>query len=148
MGLRICWIRSDISGHWAEKQIGEWVSKGLIKGYSDGTFNPDQGITRAEFMTLANKDFGFTGVSSAGFTDVRPSDWFAGEIARAKAAGYISGYQDGTIRPDNNVTRQEVAAMITKIVKASAGDNLKRVNSRTLQKFPNGAGALLEQWQN
>lgn len=128
---------SDIKGHWAEKQIGEWVGNGFIKGYSDGTFKPDQGITRAEFITLTNKAFGFTAVSAAVYSDVKASDWFAGEMAKARAAGYISGYEDGTLRPNNNVTRQEVAAMIAKALKAQAGDNAGEINKfKDSGKFP------------
>jgi len=118
---------ADIKGHWAEKQISEWVSSGFIKGYNDGTFRPDQSITRAEFITLTNRAFGFTTVTTAVYSDVKASDWFAGEMAKARAAGYISGYEDGTLRPNNNVTRQEVAAMIAKALKASAGDNVGEV---------------------
>ena len=46
---------SDISGHWAESRISAWIEKGWASGYSDGTFKPNNSVTRAEFMTLANK---------------------------------------------------------------------------------------------
>lgn len=46
---------SDISDHWAETYIDEWLDKGLITGYPDGTFKPDNKITRAEFMVLVNE---------------------------------------------------------------------------------------------
>ncbi|WCK54300.1 S-layer homology domain-containing protein [Aneurinibacillus sp. Ricciae_BoGa-3] len=48
----------DVSGHWAQAQITKWVDKGYISGYADGTFKPNNSITRAEFMTLVNKSFG------------------------------------------------------------------------------------------
>ena len=50
--------KSDIQGHWAEKQLVVWIGKGLIKGYGDGSFKPDGAITRAEFMALVNRSFG------------------------------------------------------------------------------------------
>ena len=50
----------DISGHWAEEQIQDFVDNGYIKGYPDGSFKPDNNITRAEFMTIANNAFGYT----------------------------------------------------------------------------------------
>ena len=54
---------SDISGHWAQVTIQSWMDKGLIKGYPDGTFKPDQNLTRAEFMTLANRCLLYTSPS-------------------------------------------------------------------------------------
>ncbi|MFZ5632937.1 MAG: S-layer homology domain-containing protein [Bacillota bacterium] len=102
---------SDIAGHWAGKQIGDWISKGLASGYPDGTFKPDNTITRAEFVTLANKAFGFNQSVQTDFSDVKSADWFAAEVAKAGAAGYVSGYEDGTYGPaggveavDGNVT--------------------------------------------
>lgn len=51
---------TDISGHWAEKVITQWQEKGLISGYEDGTFKPDNSVTRAEFVIMLNKALGFT----------------------------------------------------------------------------------------
>jgi hypothetical protein len=48
---------SDVQGHWAEKKIAEWVAKGLAGGYPDGTFKPNNHITRAEFVALVNRAF-------------------------------------------------------------------------------------------
>jgi hypothetical protein len=86
---------SDIQGNWAEPQIRDWVNKGLAAGYEDGTFGPDNNISRAEFMALANRAFGFKSTVSTSFSDVSAADWFAGEVGKALDAGYISGYQDG-----------------------------------------------------
>ncbi len=108
---------SDIQGNWAASQINDWVNKGLAKGYQDGTFKPANSITRAEFMTLANHAFGFSAAAPDKFSDVSSTDWFAGEVAKARAAGYISGYQDGTVRPNEQISRQEVASMLTRIAK-------------------------------
>lgn len=110
---------SDISGHWAEKQIADWLSKGLAGGYQDGSFQPDNQITRAEFMTLANRAFSFSSTAPINFIDVNSTDWHAAEVAKAMAAGYISGYEDNTIRPDNEITREEAAAMLVRICKLS-----------------------------
>jgi uncharacterized repeat protein (TIGR02059 family) len=108
---------SDTHNHWAGEQISQWVEKGLASGYQDGTFRPNNNITRAEFIALTNRAFGYQELSQVNFTDVSATDWFAGDIAKAKAAGYISGYQDGTIRPNSEISRQEVSAMLARIVK-------------------------------
>ncbi|HBC93168.1 MAG TPA: hypothetical protein DCZ10_09810, partial [Pelotomaculum sp.] len=117
-------LPSDISGHWAEKQIEDWISQSLASGYPDGTFQPDSLITRAEFMALINRAFGFTGEAPINFQDVQSTDWYAAEVAKAIAGGYISGYGDGTIRPNDNITREEAAAMLTRICKLETPDNI------------------------
>jgi len=108
---------ADIQNHWAGKQISDWVTKGLIKGYPDGTFKPDNSITRAEFMSLANRSFGFVTDAHIEFSDVLPTDWFAGEVAKAASVGYIAGYEDGTIRPNKMISRQESAVILARILK-------------------------------
>ena len=112
----------DISNHWAEQQIADWVSRGLAGGYQDGSFKPDNLITRAEFMALANRAFSLTSVAPIEFMDVNSTDWHAVEVAKAMAAGYISGYEDNTIRPDNEITREEAAAMLARICKLTTDD--------------------------
>lgn len=108
---------SDIQGHWAEKQINKWAEKGLASGYADGAFKPDREVTRAEFVTLVNRSFGFENRSSeAGFADVKPGQWYYSSVAAAKAAGYISGYPDGSFRPDQTITRQEVAVILVRLL--------------------------------
>jgi hypothetical protein len=102
----------DIAGHWAANQINKWIDLGLIKGYNDGTFKPDNNITRAEFMTLVNGAFQYTEKADIDFSDVAEDAWYAEAVQKAKAAGYISGYPDNTMRPDNPISREEAAAII------------------------------------
>src|SRR5665648_330704 len=111
---------SDISGHWAQTTIQSWVDNGLIKGYPDGTFKPDNNITRAEFISLVNRAFGYTETAPISFTDVDQNAWYVSAIAVAVKAGYISGYPDGTMRPDNPISREEAATIIMKINKLEA----------------------------
>jgi hypothetical protein len=114
---------SDIQGHWANQQISNWVDSGYISGYPDGTFKPDNSITRAEFMVLVNKSFKFTVEAGINYNDVSPSDWFYGDLARARAAGYITGFPDGTMRPDSPISREQAATIVMYInkLKANAG---------------------------
>ena len=106
---------SDIKGHWAEEQIQAWSNEGLINGYSDGTFRPDQIITRAEFMHMVNQAFGYSGQAPVSFKDVSKDAWYYDAVAIASEAGYIDGYLDQTVKPEAPITRQEAAIMITKI---------------------------------
>jgi hypothetical protein len=98
---------SDIQGHWSEKQVGEWVDKGLAKGYENGLFKPDAKISRAEFITLVNRALGLKTA-----TPINSNAWYTGEIEAARAAGYISGYEDGAIKPDDAISRAEVATIV------------------------------------
>lgn len=108
---------SDITGHWANKQVKEYLDKGLIKGYADGSFKPDASINRAEFVTLVNSVYGFNLQSELNFTDVNAGDWYYKEICKAKAAGYISGYQGGKFLPLKQITREEVAVILSRLLK-------------------------------
>ena len=106
---------NDLEGHWAREVITHWTDSGLASGYPDGTFRPNNHITRAEFMALANRSFGFTLEESIEFKDVSEHDWFSQTIRQAKAAGYIGGYPDGTMRPSNAISRQEAAVVLVRI---------------------------------
>ena len=105
---------SDISGHWAQNQIVSLVGKNVISGYPDNTFKPDNPVTRAEFMVMTNRAFSFTNTADINYTDVKSSDWFAPEVAKAQAAGYISGFPDGSMKPNNQISRQEAASMLAR----------------------------------
>jgi hypothetical protein len=114
---------TDIEDHWAFEAIERWITQGLVSSYSDSTYKPDVAISRIEFITLINQTFNFEASKEVNFFDVM-NDWHSHEVGKAIAAGYILGYEDGTFRPDNKVTRQEAALMITRIIylKNSGGE--------------------------
>lgn len=118
---------TDVSGHWAEQVILQWVEDGLANGYPDGTFRPNNDITRAEFMKLVNNTFGFVEEVDIEYTDVPEGQWYYDIVKKAQAAGYIRGYDDGTIRPNNHITREEVATIIARIMNLE--DNGEAVES-------------------
>lgn len=115
----------DVSGHWAEIQIEEWINLGYISGYSDGTFRPDNSITRAEFSTLVNKAFKFEIKTDINFADVKPDYWAYGEIQKGISAGYVSGDKNETFRPDDFITRQEAAVIINKLLNNTESEENK-----------------------
>ncbi len=110
---------SDVSGHWATASINYGVANGFIKGYTDGTFKPDNPVTRAEFSKMLNVAFGISNTQAVNFSDVPASEWYSAEVRKAVAAGYISGYEDNTFRPNNKITRQEAAFMIANVIPTS-----------------------------
>ena len=122
----------DINSHWAKNTIKDFISKGYINGYQDGSFKPNNDITRAEFVKIANRVFGFTEKGTVTFNDVRSSDWFYNEIAIAQKAGYINGKSSTTFAPNDKITRQEVAVILTNI------KNNKDTNYDKLNKFTDG----------
>lgn len=97
---------SDLQGHWAEKEWSSWIQNGWIRGYGDGTYRPDRPISRAEFAALVNRVLGFAEIGGAAFTDLKPGDAAYPEIGKAAAAGYMNGFDNGTVRPEDQVTRQ------------------------------------------
>jgi hypothetical protein len=109
-------IFSDTNRHWAETDIYKGVTEGFVKGYTDGTFKPDQPVTRAEFSKMLNQALGVTGMATINMKDLKTTDWYYNEVRKAVSAGYITGYTDNTFKPDNNITRQEAASMIAKVI--------------------------------
>ncbi|ETT79632.1 S-layer domain-containing protein [Paenibacillus sp. FSL R7-277] len=110
----------DLAGNWAKDQISRWMDQGLISGYPDGEFKPDNPVTRAELTVLINRAFGFTETKKANFNDISSSKWYYSSILQANAAGYIQGYEDGTFKPDQKINRQELAVIISKLLKLTA----------------------------
>lgn len=107
---------TDTKGHWAEAYIERAVAQGVIKGYPDGRFEPNKQVSRSEFVSMLNRALGNNGVVSIGFTDVAPTAWYYPDVRKAVSASYVSGYSDGTFKPNNNISRQEAAVMIARIL--------------------------------
>ncbi|MBD2213014.1 family 10 glycosylhydrolase [Nostoc linckia FACHB-104] len=104
---------SDIKGHWASSFIGALSGRRLINGYPNGTFRPDNSVTRAEFAALIAKVFTLTSKRKySPFTDVPTNHWAANVIKNAYEAGFISGYPDKTFRPNNRISRGDVLVAI------------------------------------
>lgn len=111
---------TGITGHWAQNEVTDWVDKGLIQGYADGSFKPDNSLKRSEFMALINRAFGFTETAPVAYKDLSTSNWAYTEVAKAVKAGYISGYSDGTIGTGKTISRQEAAVIINRLLKLDA----------------------------
>ena len=105
-------IFSDIDGHWAKEWILNAVNLGFVSGYEDGTFKPDRTITRAEFSKLLNNAMQIDISKKLNFSDVNENEWFYKEIQKSIAAGFFSGYENNTFRPNNPIKREEVAKVV------------------------------------
>jgi hypothetical protein len=106
----------DISEHWASSAIKKAVALGIVNGYPDGTFRPDEGVTRAEFTSmLMNGLKPATEGSPLTFQDKNKiGAWAVQSVEKAVKLGVISGYKDGTFRPNANITHAEMISMVVR----------------------------------
>lgn len=107
---------TDISGHWAENNIKSLVALGAVNGYPDGTFKPDNHITRSEFTVILVKAFELEPRSGKVFADTI-NHWAKDSITTAASYGIVNGYDENTFGPDDTITREQMAVMIVKAAK-------------------------------
>ena len=100
------------AAEWMEPYLNQMVDWGVMRGDANGNLNPDQPITRAQFVTLVNRAFGYTEVGPNPFTDVDDNAWYANDIRIAHQAGYFSGTTATTASPNAQVTREQAAVLI------------------------------------
>ncbi len=106
-------VFSDVSAHWAKADIEFLASKTIISGYTDTAFAPNRTITRAEFAAILTRALALTEAgASAPFSDVISGSWYEGAVAAASNAKLVSGFSDGTFRPGETITREQMAVMI------------------------------------
>lgn len=126
---------TDTESAWYNKAINAVVARGIMKGYPDGRFKPNAPITRAEFTqmisTIDNKPYG-----EAVFTDVA-GHWAERAIGSEYQAKRITGYPDGSFRPNANITRAEAAVILNKIFERNydASSILKCKNLQMINRF-------------
>lgn len=107
---------SDVSdGQWHNKAISTMAKLGIVKGRRADRFDPDASITRAEFAAICARFNTKPVENSSSFSDIS-GHWAENEIERAAAFGWISGYPDGTFRPDARITRAEAMTMINRVL--------------------------------
>jgi hypothetical protein len=121
---------SDIKGHWAVASIIELVQRGAISGYPNGTFRPNQTITRAEFAAVLVAALDLKGTGGKVFADTA-NHWARESIAIANARGIINGYSSQRFGPDDPITREQMALMISQAKGLSGNANGKRFSDET-----------------
>ncbi|MBD3921762.1 S-layer homology domain-containing protein [Paenibacillus sp. PR3] len=111
---------TDLNGHWANNAIVRAATMGIVNGYADGTFRPDNKITRAEFTAMITRAFELKAITvgvTPEFADAAQlPGWARTAIAEASAAGIITGYSDHTFRPNQLITRTEMAVIIVRVL--------------------------------
>lgn len=108
----------DSADHWAKEDIAAATELGIVGGYEDGEFKPNNNVTRSEFAVMLVRALGiYVGEHDTSFEDLE-GHWSEKSVEALRELDVIGGYEDGTFRPGNNITRAEVAAIISKTLAA------------------------------
>jgi hypothetical protein len=111
---------TDIADHWAKADIELMAARWVVRGDGNGLFDPNGKVTRAQFAVMLSRAMLLPAATTKpNFSDVTPQDYFYNELAAAVEAGLIKGYDDGTFRPNDLITREQLAVMITRALRVS-----------------------------
>ncbi|WP_246608387.1 S-layer homology domain-containing protein [Paenibacillus agaridevorans] len=110
---------ADVHTHWAKEEINDLGSRLVINGNVEGKFEPAREITRAEFAAMIIRGLGVmrSGTGKDIFNDVTKDNWFYDAVAIAHEYGIIEGYEDGTFRPADKITREQAMTMTARAMK-------------------------------
>ncbi len=125
----------DIEGHWAQNTIEKMTGLGIVSGMSANQFAPERSVTRAEFAALLVRALDIKpSVQLMGrFNDVPADKWYFSTVNTAASAGLISGYSNSVFGPDDLVTREQMAIMISKALAYKGQENnLSEANATTV----------------
>jgi hypothetical protein len=135
----------DLAGHWAAAYVQALADRNLVKGFSDGTYRPNDTINRAQFAALVASSYGTAPLvrTKVEFIDVPAGFWAYGAIDRAQQQGFVGGYPDHTYRPQQPITRvQAIAAVATGLQLPGAGASVLGLYSDRAQIPSYGINAL------
>lgn len=116
------------------------VSWDIMRGDQYGNLEPNRSITRAEFVTMLNRTFGYTKTGAQPFRDVVTRDWYYDDISAAYTAGYFQGTSKSTASPNATLTREEAATMLCRnlMLQPVSGENLSFTDSRLASSWSRG----------
>lgn len=119
-------------GHWAQEYLDKLVSWDVMRGDIDGNLRPDADISRAEFVTMVNRAYGYDEVGVNPFTDVDYRAWYADDISIAYNVGYFTGTSRTTASPDLGLTREQATLLLGRnmMLEPSTGETLGYADSR------------------
>lgn len=126
---------SDASDDWYSKAINYVVGKGLISGYPNGTFKPNESITRAEFAQMISGYVKNEKASTSDFKDVK-DHWAKDAIDKLYGNKNVNGYPDGSFKPNAKITRAEAVTILNSVFNRNTNkSSLNNVNTSSLNKF-------------
>ena len=131
-------VSETASAHWADPYLSQLVEWGFIR--SDQAENPDSYLTRADFMSIVNRAYGYTQGGPTPFDDVEESDWFYDDVGIAYNAQYIYGTSPTTVSPNDTLTRETAATILGRnmMLKESEGEILDFSDARDISPWARG----------
>lgn len=120
---------------WYTDAVNALAALGIINGYEDSTFRPNDTITRAEFVAMSMRFADKPGSYRNPFADVSSSAWHFEAVTGAAYYGWLEGYPDGTFKPDANITRAEVATAVNRMLERSADEDYVDENADSLVTY-------------
>ncbi|WAA09697.1 S-layer homology domain-containing protein [Fervidibacillus albus] len=121
--------KSDIDGHQFESEMRQLIDSGILKGDGKGNYDPDGNITRAQFAALLVRILDLTASDNPPtFKDVKAGQWYYEEVSAAAEAGLVKGYPSNIFKPDNPITREEIAVMVERVIE------MKQIPDGTIER--------------
>lgn len=118
---------NDISSSWARNEITALKEKNIINGDEKGNFNPDNNVTRAEFVAMLDRAGKIPSVNAESeFSDVGVNDWFYRNVKKAVSSGVVTG-SNGAFYPNKAITRQEMAIILSRITEGSTNSDITNI---------------------
>ena len=127
-------FRDVPAGQWYTAAVSTLANAGAINGCGDGTFQPNQAISRAQFVTILAGIYDVNTSGGMPFSDVGRS-WYYDAVATAYANGWVSGFTDGTFHPNQTITRAEAVSILNRVLGRSCDLTFVQANAQTALHF-------------
>lgn len=123
--------------HWADQYLNNLVRNDIMRGDLQGNLHPNNNITRAEFVTMINRAFGYTQKGKGNFADVDKNAWYSDDISIAKNQGYMQGVAANKAEPESSLTREQAVTLICRALKIEGvdSDTFKFSDSREFSQW-------------
>lgn len=123
--------------HWAVPYLNNLVKSDVMRGDQDGNLRPNSNITRAEFVTMVNRAFGYSQKGKANFSDVPKGAWYSDDLNIAKTQGYMQGVEANKANPKGSLTREQAVTLICRALKIEGieTDTFKFDDSRQFSQW-------------
>ena len=140
LGLLPASVFTAHAASWADSYVQTLVDWGVMRGDIGGNMAPDRSITRAEFVTMMNRAYGYKKLGGHPFTDVRVRDWYNEDIDIAYNIGYFKGTSDTTASPNDSLTREQAAVLLARnmMLQETVGETLGFSDTRRLSDWSRG----------
>lgn len=134
---------ADMVGHWAKEYVSVLKINGAANGYGDGTFRPDESVTRAEFVKMIAAICSVADSDEAAFDDVTDDKWYFGAVNGAYWSGIVGGVGEGRFDPESRIRRQDATVIINRIKNYSTGHGTSFADARSVADYAADAVAAL-----